>query len=228
MKVWTGLGLTCVACVGVSGEVLMDNGSLGGAGRAMSAQWRIYQPFVVTGAGWNVTSIGVDGFRDIDPEGLGMHGAILKDDGTGEPNESDEPALTFDVLLFPHAESEWVDVPVSVSLVPGQYWIRWSSNDEFYYGAVWRGTTGQDSWSVNNFSGQVFPSDPTALRMMGEPLPPVECGDANGDGSVDFADLNIVLSNWGEPGPDGDLNQSGMVDFADLNLVLGGWDQPCP
>lgn len=51
-------------------------------------------------------------------------------------------------------------------------------------------------------------------------------GDANGDGVVDFADLNIVLSNFGDtgaPGDPGDLNGDGVVNFVDLNLVLSGF-----
>ncbi len=52
-------------------------------------------------------------------------------------------------------------------------------------------------------------------------------GDATGDGSIDFDDLNLVLINWGGPGPDGDLDGSGLVDFDDLNLVLSLWDTSC-
>ena len=52
-------------------------------------------------------------------------------------------------------------------------------------------------------------------------------GDATGDGVIDFDDLNAVLSNWGEPGPEGDLNGSGLVDFDDLNLVLSAWEMDC-
>ncbi|MEQ8850629.1 MAG: kelch repeat-containing protein [Phycisphaerales bacterium] len=58
---------------------------------------------------------------------------------------------------------------------------------------------------------------------------PISCpGDANGDGAVDFDDLNLVLSNWSSAGPAGDVDGSGFVDFADLNIVLAGWGLPCP
>lgn len=54
-------------------------------------------------------------------------------------------------------------------------------------------------------------------------------GDANGDGVVNFADLNIVISSFGQTGPPGtlpgDLNGDGAVNFADLNLVLGAFGQ---
>ena len=54
-------------------------------------------------------------------------------------------------------------------------------------------------------------------------------GDLNGDGVVNFADLNIVLSNFGntgEPGAvPGDANDDGVVNFADLNVVLTNFGQ---
>ncbi len=51
------------------------------------------------------------------------------------------------------------------------------------------------------------------------------CGnplDLNSDGSVDAADLAILLSNWGGQGS-GDLNGDGAVDGGDLATLLGGW-----
>lgn len=60
------------------------------------------------------------------------------------------------------------------------------------------------------------------------------CGDApcpadtTGDGSVDLADLNLVLGNFGQTTPDGDTNGDGQVDLADLNTVLGAFGAACP
>lgn len=53
--------------------------------------------------------------------------------------------------------------------------------------------------------------------------------DANNDGVVDFADLSIILSNFGQSGPDlpGDLNRDGEVDMTDLNIVLVLFGSPC-
>jgi hypothetical protein len=50
-------------------------------------------------------------------------------------------------------------------------------------------------------------------------------GDLNGDGTVDGADLGLLLGAWGGPGA-ADLNGSGSVDGADLGLLLGAWG-PC-
>lgn len=54
-------------------------------------------------------------------------------------------------------------------------------------------------------------------------------GDVTGDRRVDFGDLNIVLSRFGQVGAavPGDLNRDGVVSFADLNLVLGGFGNGC-
>ncbi|MBX3353849.1 MAG: hypothetical protein KF684_13025 [Phycisphaeraceae bacterium] len=54
-------------------------------------------------------------------------------------------------------------------------------------------------------------------------------GDANGDCAVNFADLNTVLSAFGQSGPGlpGDVNDDGVVNFADLNMVLANFGASC-
>ncbi|MGP1310877.1 MAG: hypothetical protein ACTS27_11835, partial [Phycisphaerales bacterium] len=52
--------------------------------------------------------------------------------------------------------------------------------------------------------------------------------DQNGDNVVNFADLNLVLTNFGLVTPAGDANGDGLVDFADLNLVLSAFGSACP
>ena len=51
-------------------------------------------------------------------------------------------------------------------------------------------------------------------------------GDVNGDGLVNFEDLNAVLGAWGAQGEGlaQDVNGDGTVDFADLNVVLGAFN----
>ncbi len=55
----------------------------------------------------------------------------------------------------------------------------------------------------------------------------VIAGDTNGDGVVDFEDLNNVLSTFNQTGQGliGDVDDDGDVDFADLNIVLGSYNQ---
>lgn len=52
-------------------------------------------------------------------------------------------------------------------------------------------------------------------------------GDISGNGVVDFADLNIVLGQFGQTGPGlpGDVNGDLIVNFADLNIVLSNFGQ---
>ena len=52
-------------------------------------------------------------------------------------------------------------------------------------------------------------------------------GDLNNDGFVGIADLNLVLSNFGNtvtPMMDGDADWDGYVGITDLNAVLGDWN----
>jgi hypothetical protein len=53
---------------------------------------------------------------------------------------------------------------------------------------------------------------------------PSVCGDVNGDGIVNGADLGLLLGAWGPAaGSPYDLNRDGSVDGADLGLLLGCW-----
>lgn len=56
-------------------------------------------------------------------------------------------------------------------------------------------------------------------------------GDATADFSVNFADLNMVLSNFGAVGAPGsvpgDVNNDGQVNFGDLNIVLSEFGRLC-
>ncbi len=56
------------------------------------------------------------------------------------------------------------------------------------------------------------------------------CADVDGDGTVNLADLNEVLSafNTAQPvGRGGDVDCDAFVDLADLNLVLSAFDSDC-
>jgi uncharacterized membrane protein len=51
--------------------------------------------------------------------------------------------------------------------------------------------------------------------------------DVDGSGSVDLADLNLVLANFGQASDTGDTNGDGEVDLADLNAVLASFGESC-
>ena len=50
-------------------------------------------------------------------------------------------------------------------------------------------------------------------------------GDIDGDGTVDGADLAVLLGSWGAcPAPcAADVDGNGVVDGVDLATLLGGW-----
>lgn len=66
-----------------------------------------------------------------------------------------------------------------------------------------------------------------------ESAPPPLCpGDADGNGSVNFADITNVLTNFGATYPGstgpGDADHNGVVNFADITSVLTNFNLPCP
>lgn len=68
---------------------------------------------------------------------------------------------------------------------------------------------------------------PRALRWI---PPAAPAADLDGDGTVGFGDVLVVLSAWG-PCPDGaacaaDLDGDGTVAFGDVLAVLAAWDAP--
>lgn len=104
---------------------------------------------------------------------------------------------------------------------------------------VFRVATEQDIPAQGNFAddGQ---SPTLADVLVDRPAPTCCPGDANQDGAVDLADLNLVLGGFGGPAFDvntatnplggylfGDVNGDGLVNLADLNLVLGNFGSDC-
>lgn len=78
---------------------------------------------------------------------------------------------------------------------------------------------------IDNACGVAI-SNTASLYIGQAPCP----GDANGDNVVNFVDLNLVLSFFGQtvaPGTNGDLNDDGAVNFQDLNLVLSFFGTGC-
>ena len=49
-------------------------------------------------------------------------------------------------------------------------------------------------------------------------------GDLDGNGTINGADLTLVLAAWGTPDHPADLDGNGVVDGPDLTIILGGWD----
>lgn len=126
-------------------------------------------------------------------------------------------------------------MPVRVSNNNGSTWTQ--VEDVLENAGVWVGK----SWRIADFvtptsamkvrfvardagSGSIVEAGVDDLRIsVRKCLLP---GDANADGTVNFADLNLILAAYGqtgEPGFPGDANADGVVTFADLNLTLGNF-----
>lgn len=92
-----------------------------------------------------------------------------------------------------------------------------------------RGVIGQPLAHAPKTAGQYTITGGFLAIPPAPPLPPCP-GDSNADGVVNFADLNAVLSDFGQTGQGlaGDVNADGIVNFADLNLVLSVFGSICP
>ncbi|MBC02549.1 MAG: hypothetical protein CMJ34_04485 [Phycisphaerae bacterium] len=70
-----------------------------------------------------------------------------------------------------------------------------------------------------------------SIEVVVECPPDTDPADLNGDGSINGADLGLLLSAWGTCTENpclGDLTGDGVVDGADLGLVLSGWGSGTP
>jgi hypothetical protein len=70
-------------------------------------------------------------------------------------------------------------------------------------------------------AGSGVPSNTT-----GAVTPITTSGDLNADGTVNAADLSLLLSNWNKTSAtagQGDLNADGTVNAADLSILLSNW-----
>lgn len=72
---------------------------------------------------------------------------------------------------------------------------------------------------------QIYSAEDVFSRGAVLELLPGRLGDTDGDGDVDFVDLNRVLAEYGQsaPGLRADLDRSGDVSFIDLNEVLSAY-----
>lgn len=107
----------------------------------------------------------------------------------------------------------WSEVPSKFTgMVAGGTWMVSDNSSNFVPGV-------HDTTAWND----VFPTEFPGL------VP--ECPwDLNKDGVTNFADLNLVLNNWGHIGlaeDPGDATGDGAVSFDDLNEVLTHWGESC-
>ncbi len=83
-----------------------------------------------------------------------------------------------------------------------------------------RGTDLYNAWVA------VGKSAPVEMDRSVIALAPFAVGDVNADGMTTFADITMVLANWGVVGGgilSGDANCDGAVSFADITIILANW-----
>lgn len=76
-------------------------------------------------------------------------------------------------------------------------------------------------------SGYDNASDTNAIVVLIPDSAPQCVGDTNADDTVNLADLNMVLANFGQMTDAGDTNDDGIVNLADLNTVLAAFGNNC-
>lgn len=102
--------------------------------------------------------------------------------------------------------SDWAGYDSAFGTWPA--WDVWAEN------TPWDGMPHSIVISIGPYTGLVY--------SQGESTPPCEASDLNCDGTVNAADLSILLGAWGTSGP-GDLTGDGAVNAADLSVLLGAW-----
>lgn len=106
--------------------------------------------------------------------------------------------------------------------------------DELYFDESLNAGNPEVEWIVpGNVSGDIpyFCRPHCGLGMVGviSVVEPPCIADLDNGGTVNFADLLLVLGAWGPCEGDcpEDIDMSGAVDFGDILLILAGWG-PCP
>ncbi|MCR9217414.1 MAG: hypothetical protein NXI14_09460, partial [bacterium] len=86
-----------------------------------------------------------------------------------------------------------------------------------------------DHPAIEDLAGEMdFNGNPYNARFGAWQVFPESCpGDANADGDINLADLNIVLANFGTETDEGDLDGDGQINLADLNIVLAAFGSSC-
>jgi len=81
------------------------------------------------------------------------------------------------------------------------------------------------AWVLTNFEKAGTGTDIAAIRLNddGSIGIPTGCGDLNGDGITNGADLGLLLAAWGTNSAAADLDHDGTVNGADLGILLSCW-----
>jgi hypothetical protein len=72
--------------------------------------------------------------------------------------------------------------------------------------------------------------DDTSVDFINLQIKTALAGDMNGDGTVDIADYNLLVTNFNQPTPNGvgDPNGDGVLNIQDLSIVQADFGKSCP
>lgn len=122
------------------------------------------------------------------------------------------------------AANQWEDIPSSL-LCGGSAGASGNEIRPMWFVVEW-----DEDCNLNGKTDKQELIDNQALDVnANQILDACEClADLTGDGSIDSADIVILLDHWGlvDPGTLGDYNQDGLVDHKDLMTLLNNWG-PC-
>ncbi len=182
-----------------------------------------------------IASLGVD---LVYSDTLGLSAAETTADGLALANSYYSPARGFELLSPGFVDNQWGLVrDISVYQRPAGRVLN-VGNDGVPHvlatGTLLPPGQGPQTLTANLVAGNYWPDatgnalpfglvmdQPAEFTVGGLALP----GDANGDGTVDDRDLNVVLAHWGDAGgwAQGDFDASGVIDDRDLSVLLSHW-----
>lgn len=127
------------------------------------------------------------------------------------------------VVLCNFSNTTWTGYRIGLPR-PGTWKVRFNSDWNGYSPDYQNTASGSVNSQAVPYDGMaqsgVFTIGPYTALIYSQS--PGSAADINGDGTVDGADLGLVLSQWGWPGT-ADLDGSGVVNGADLGLLLASW-----
>ena len=140
--------------------------------------------------------------------------------GDSGPVDADIRLSTNDFISTSDTQVTTVSVP---SIAPGATWsdtitspVPSISSGDYYLGMI------VDSGDNENNTGDNSTFDPTQVTI-------AACtGDLNGDGVIDFSDVNIFVAAFQSSDPVADLSGNGSVGFEDVNLFTSAFAAGCP
>ena len=152
-------------------------------------------------------------FKDNRIPPRGFTNAAFAADGCGPVNYTYADGQYWDDTLFA------IPADATQAVVTLNYQTSSREYMEFLRDTNTTDTTGQTAFDLWTMFGKSAPVDMDTAALT---LVPANPADLNGDGSVNGADLGIMLGGWGQPGPT-DLNHDGTTDGPDLGMLLGSW-----